>query len=323
MPFVRSAVLWLMLLLASMQARGEGGRIAITVDDLPWATLAVDDGRVGPPDLAAQHAALMAGLRARPLPVTGFVNAGKLVVDGAVDPARLGMLRDWLEAGAELGNHTWGHIDLHAVGVEAFCADVARGDPALRGLLAERGVVPRWFRHPYLRAGRTAEDKQAVVNCLAALGYRVAPVTVDNSDWIWARAYRRCLDAADRCDGALERLRADYVPYLLAKLDYYDRQARELLGGPIPQVLLLHANELNAATWTTLIDALAARRWQVVALEDVLQHAAYSRSDGYFGAYGPSWIHRWAMADGRKAGRYGGEPATPQWVLVLAGVDGE
>lgn len=187
MPFVRSAVLWLMLLLASMQARGEGGRIAITVDDLPWATLAVDDGRVGPPDLAAQHAALMAGLRARPLPVTGFVNAGKLVVDGAVDPARLGMLRDWLEAGAELGNHTWGHIDLHAVGVEAFCADVARGDPALRGLLAERGVVPRWFRHPYLRAGRTAEDKQAVVNCLAALGYRVAPVTVDNSDWIWAR----------------------------------------------------------------------------------------------------------------------------------------
>lgn len=321
MPLPRMALLLTLLLPLAVHA--EARRIAITVDDLPWAALAVDDGGGAPVDLGAQHAALMAALRARPVPLTGFVNAGKLIVDGAPDPVREGMLRDWLDAGAELGNHTWGHVDLHAVGVEVFCADVARGDPALRRLLAERDGVPRWFRHPYLRAGRTAEDKQAVVDCLAALGYRVAPVTVDNSDWIWARAYRRCLDAADGCAGALERLRADYVPYLLAKLAYYDDLAHRHLGGPIPQVLLLHANELNAATWTTLIDALAARQWQVVPLEVVLQHPAYTRVDGYSGAFGPSWIHRWMMADGHPPGRYGGEPATPPWVLALAGVGGE
>ena len=90
-------------------------------------------------------------------PVVGFVNEDKLEVAGVVQPARVAMLRDWLDAGAELGNHTHGHVDLHAVGVPAYEDAILKGERQLRPLLAERGAGPRWFRHPYLRAGRTFE----------------------------------------------------------------------------------------------------------------------------------------------------------------------
>ena len=45
--------------------------------------------------------------------------------------------------------------------------------------------------------------------------------------------------------------------------------------------------------------------------------------DGYNGRYGPSWLHRWAMAEKKPKDFYAGEPVVPGWVLALAGVDAE
>lgn len=308
------AVLLLLLLLAPAHAQRQ---IVVTFDDLPWAGL---EHRV-PPDLADRHAALMQALRRADVPGTGFVNENKLEVDGALDPQRVAMLHDWLDAGYTLGNHGYAHLDLHAVGLPAYQDDILRGERMLRPLLAERGEAPRWFRHPFLRAGRTPADKAALETFLAHQGYRIAPVTIDNSDWIWARAY----DVARQDDDTptLVRLRADFVPYLVAKADYYEQQAQALLGAPLPQVLLLHANALNAATFVELVEALRAKGYAFVTLEQALAHPAYARVDGYTGAYGPSWIHRWAIAEGVPHTFFAGEPATPAWVLELAGVEGE
>ncbi len=94
-------------------------RIAVTIDDLPWAR--VDE--IVPPDLQARHEALMAQLHQAGVPVVGFVNENKLEIDGQVQPARMQMLRDWLDAGYVLGNHTYSHMDLNAKGVPAFQQD--------------------------------------------------------------------------------------------------------------------------------------------------------------------------------------------------------
>src|SRR6478735_5985249 len=160
----------LLLLLVSATATGAATtpeekpldrRIAITIDDLPWQTL---DGNAwyltdaGAAIMADYHQRLMAGIRAEKAPVVGFVNEGKLVADDKIQGVRLHMLRDWLEAGADLGNHTYGHVDLNAVGLEEFEGQVLRGDVVIRALLEEKGKTPQWFRHPYLRAGRTPED---------------------------------------------------------------------------------------------------------------------------------------------------------------------
>jgi len=297
-------------------------RIAVTIDDLPWQRI----DRTAVADLAARHAQLIASLRQAGVPVAGFVNEDKLEVAGQVQPARVSMLRDWLDAGFELGNHTYGHVDLHAVGLPAFEQAIVRGERTLRPLLAERDATPRWFRHPYLRAGRTPEDKAAVAAFLGEHGYRVAPVTVDNGEWVFAFAYANVLDGqpdAPARAATLERLKRGYVPYMLAKLDYYERQSIALLGYALPQVLLMHANELNAAAYVDLVEGIRRRGYRFVTLEEAMRDPAYARKDGYTGRYGPSWLHRWAMAEGKPKAFYAGEPEVPRWVLDLAGVDSE
>jgi len=297
-------------------------RIAVTIDDLPWQRM----DSTPPARLRSGHAALIAQLKRAGVPVTGFVNEDKLERDGVAQPERVAMLRDWLDLGADLGNHTYGHVDLHVVGIPAFEDAIVKGERVLRPMMAERGQAPRWFRHPYLRAGQSDADKQAIVEFLGAHGYRVAPVTVDNGEWVWAFAYERVLDGQpDTPERAalLERLRLGYVPYMLNKLDYYEAQSQALLGYALPQVLLIHANALNGDAYTALIGGIQRRGYRFVALDEAMRDPAYARPDGYHGRYGPSWLHRWAMADKKPKTFYAGEPEVPRWVLDLAGVDSE
>lgn len=313
----------LLLLSLAVHAAEVDRRIAVTIDDLPWARL----DTLLPADLQTRHAALMAQLRQADVPVVGFVNENKLEVDGQVQPARVQMLRDWLDAGYGLGNHTYSHMDLNAQGVAAFQQDFLRGEQVLRPLLAERGQRPQWMRHPYLRAGRTAEDRAAMDGFFRDHGYRVAPVTVDNGEWVWAFAYANVMNeqppSAAR-EATLARLRKGYVPYMLNKLDYYERQSQALLGYALPQVWLMHANELNAATFAELVAATRRRGYRFITLEEAMRDPAYARgAEGYNGRYGPSWLHRWAMAENKPKDFYAGEPVVPAWVMTLAKVDSE
>jgi peptidoglycan/xylan/chitin deacetylase (PgdA/CDA1 family) len=304
------------------QASEPDRRITVTIDDLPWQRMPT----TSPEALRTRHAALLEQLRRGDVPVIGFVNEDKLELDGVVQPERVAMLEAWLDAGYMLGNHTYGHLDVHEVGIPAFEDAILRGERLLRPMLAKRGQTPQWFRHPYLRAGRTAEDKAAITAFLAEHRYRVAPVTVDNGEWVWAFAYAQVLDTqADTPERAalLERLRLGYVPYMLNKLDYYERQSQALLGYALPQILLLHANELNAEAYAELIAGIKRRGYRFITLEETMRDPAYTREDGYHGRYGPSWLHRWAMAEKRPKDFYAGEPQVPQWVLDLARVDSE
>ncbi len=309
-------------LTAAVHAATPDRRIALTIDDLPWQRL---DERAEP-ELAARHAQLLAALKAADIPVVGFVNEGKLEQDGVLQPARVQMLRDWRDAGFELGNHTWGHVDLHAIGLPAYEQDILRGEATLRPLLAERGQAPRWFRHPYLRAGQSPQERAALGAFLARHGYRVAPVTVDNSEWIWAFAYDRVRETETdplRREAKLLQLRRGYVPYMLNKLDYYERQSQQLLGRLTAQVWLIHANALNADSVGELVAATRRRGYRFIALERALQDPAYQHADGYNGAGGISWIQRWAMAENQPRSFYAGEPPVPRWVMQQAGLDTE
>lgn len=297
-------------------------RIAITFDDLPWQWA----GRLHPDVFAARHARLMAAVRKSGVTGIGFVNEKELEVGGTVDPARMAMLRDWLDAGWALGNHTYSHVDYHAVGLQAYEAEVLKGERELRPLLASRGETPQWFRHPFLRTGRSPAEREALESFLVAHGYRTAPVTVNTGEWVFANAYQRTLDGTqpetDKQD-TLRRLRNSYMAYMFAKLAYYERESQALLGGQVPQVLLLHANELNADMFPEMIAGMQRRGYRVVSLEEAVRDPAYARKDGYYGPYGLSWLHRWAEAEGKPRSFYAGDPRVPRWVLDLAGVASE
>lgn len=292
-------------------------RMAITIDDLP----------VAPPNrhtFEQQEEVterLLAVLDAHDAPAVGFVNERKLAVDGEVDPRRVALLERWLDAGHELGNHGHSHLDLHRVEPEAWMEDVLRGERVIRPLLAGRSGELRWFRHPFLHAGRSAEIQRRTVRFLDEHGYRVAPVTIDNGEWIYADAYA---DAWNRNDeAAMERLGRDYVRYMLDVVDYYESQSREIVGELIPQSLLIHAYALNADRVDRLLTELEERGYEWVTLEEALEHPAYDRpalghDDGYTGPGGITWLHRWAIAEGRDPAIFRGEPEVPEWVRKLS-----
>ncbi len=288
--------------------------IAITVDDLPvaqpsWHT----------PELQAKIVRdLLAGLAAHRAAAVGFVNESKLEVGGEVDPRRVALLQRWLDAGHELGNHGAHHLDLHRVDPVDWMQDVVAGERTAKPLSARSGRRWRWFRHPFLHVGTSAEVQRETAAFLTARGYTVAPVTVDNSEWIYGRAYAAAYNAGDTA--VMARIGWDYVRYMIDVVDFYREQSRLIVGRPIPHVLLIHAYALNADWLDPLLTALEVRGWRWIALEEAVRDPAYARPiDGWTGAGGITWLHRWAITEGVDRSVFRGEPEVPAWVEALPG----
>ena len=291
--------------------------VAVTFDDLPVISVTRWD--------VASHRAittrLIDAIAAHHVPAAGFVNEENLLAGGVADPARVALLRQWLDAGLELGNHTFAHLDLHATPVERFEDDVVRGEPVTRGLLDARRLPLRWFRHPYLRTGTDLAIKRRVEAFLAGRGYRVAPITVSTEDYLFAAAWDRAVDRGDHA--AARRVAEAYVPCVESQFIYYEDLSRRLLGYEVRQILLLHANAINAERFDALARMLERRGYSFVPLERALGDEAFAAPDDYARADGISWLQRWALNQGRPEEFLAGEPVTPRFVRALAGEGSE
>ena len=285
-------------------------RIVLTYDDLP-----VNAFRETDETFVSVTRDLLARLRRHEIPAIGFVNEAKLYSGGELSPLRVGLLEDWVDAGFELGNHSFSHPDLHSTDVAAFEADVLRGEEITRGLLAAAGREPRYFRHPFLHTGRSLEVKRRFESFLAEHGYRVAPVTIDNQEWIYARAYDHAL--ARRDSPLADRIAAAYVAYMGRVVAYYEAQSRALVGREIPQILLLHANRLNADTTDELVAALRDRGYAFIEMDEALRDPVYDLADEFVGSGGITWIHRWALTRGERGDFFAGEPAADPFVQAV------
>ncbi len=240
------------------------------------------------------------------------MNEAKLYQDGTLVPRRVATLQAWVDAGLELGNHTFSHPNMNVTPLADFQAEVIAGEEITRPMLAEAGTEPRYFRHPFLRTGASLEDRHAFEAFLAEHGYRVAPVTIDNQEWIYARAYDHALARDDRA--LADRIGADYVVYMDSITGYYEAQSRALLGYELPQIMLLHANQLNADVMDALLAALENRGYDFVSLEEALEDPAYESEDEWVGDVGITWLHRWALTQGKRGDFFAGEPGVPDFV---------
>jgi peptidoglycan/xylan/chitin deacetylase (PgdA/CDA1 family) len=287
--------------------------VAVTFDDLPIAG-------VLPRDIDASRELtrkLLAAVTAHHVPVTAFVNEDKLnAANGAVDPARVDLLRRWLDAGAELGNHGYSHRDLHLVPLDEFEQDVLKGERVLRPLAAERHLPLRFFRHPFLHTGRDLEKRAAFERFLGEHGYRVAPVTIDNDEYIVAGAYDRSAARGDQAAAA--KVAGAYVPYMEAKVEFFERNSRELFDREMRQILLVHANTLNADRFDALASMFERRGYRFITLERALEDPAFTSPDTFAGSGGITWIHRWALTRKMPKSFYAGEPEVPGFVAEMA-----
>jgi peptidoglycan/xylan/chitin deacetylase (PgdA/CDA1 family) len=298
--------------------------VAITIDDLPFNCTCSSIEQ-----WSELTQGILAALEAHQAPAIGFVNELKLFADrdaALAEPARsqpeatrVALLESWLERGFQLGNHSFSHPDLHRTELADFEQDVLRGERITSSLVERPTAEARYFRHPFLHTGRDLETKQQFETFLARHGYTIAPVTIDNSEWIYARAYDLALDRAD--PELAQRVAASYLDYMIRQTAFFEGQATSLFGREIAQILLLHASRLNADALEALLARLAERGYRFVALSEALQDPAYQREDRYTGPAGMSWIQRWAWTEGKRGDFFSGEPEVEAWVHELSALD--
>ena len=293
---------------AASQTAKPDRQVAITIDDLP-AGMA---DRLPAADITALTAKLLGTLRDQKVPAVGFVNEKKLYKPGEVDE-RIKALQMWIDYGFELGNHTFSHASLNQVGLKAWEDEVIQGESVTRMLLAQKKMRLRYFRHPYLDTGRDLLTRREAEAFLVGRGYRIAPITLDGWDWMFAGLYE---DAKHRNDVPLQdKIVKEYLAYHDAVFAYDEQLSTKILGYEPKQILLLHASNLEADHIGELLDVLRKRGYRFITLEDALGDQAYSLPDTYVGEEGTGWLDHWAISQG-KIPR--GAPQFPQWVIDRA-----
>jgi peptidoglycan/xylan/chitin deacetylase (PgdA/CDA1 family) len=296
--------------LSSLPAIGQSAKppdrqVAVTIDDLPGGMA----DRLPAADITAMTTKLLTTLRDQNIPVVGFVNERKLYQPGQVDE-RIKVLQMWLDYGFELGNHTFNHASLNQVGLKAWEDQVIQGESVTRILLAPRKMKLRYFRHPYLDTGRDLQTRRQAEAFLVDRGYRIAPITLDGWDWMFAGLYE---DAKKRGDTDLQqRIVKDYLAHHDAVFAYEEQLSAKIVGYEPKQILLLHASNLEADHIGELLEVLRKRGYRFITLEDALSDAAYSLPDTYVGEGGTDWISHWAITQGKIPPN---GPAFPQWVI--------
>jgi len=272
-------------------------QVAITIDDLPRGG---DGGSSSLADISAMTQTLLRPFREQRIPVIGFVNEGRHQLG---DEGLRKILNLWLDAGAELGNHAYSHPDVNNVPIATFTADILKGEMITREVLAVRGKKLEFFRHPYLHTGATPDAKQELQTFLNQNGYVVAPVTIDDADYEFARLYTN--------PEFRDRVKREYVPYMESVVAFFEQRAVEVVGREIPQILLIHASQMNAELIPDLLAMFKRRCYSFITLRQALTDPAYSLPEGYTGRGGFSWIHRWSQTRGMPNK---GEPDPPVWV---------
>jgi peptidoglycan-N-acetylglucosamine deacetylase len=239
--------------------------IALTFDDLPAA------GSL-PTGLTRTKIAidLAATLNANHLTGTyGFVNAVRMQNNPDAQQA----LHAWIDAGMNIGSHTWAHPSLTATSADAFNQQIAQNEPALAEYAGTRDW--RWFRYPFLWEGDTLDKRHAVHAWLHDHGYKIAQVSLDFEDYAWNDAYGRCLARQD--NASIDWLKQSY----LDTATEYIRLGREeqliAFGHEIPNVILLHETPFTTLMLPDLLNLLLTQGFTFSSLPEVEQDAAYAQ----------------------------------------------
>ena len=303
-------IVFLFCSVTSVHAQKATRTMAVTFDDLPYINRSGDRyvlrGR-------AATEKILKSLKKHKAPAVGFVNEHMLEVAGEREQ-RIDLLRQWVKSGMILANHTYSHPDFNRLTVEQFQEEITKGEVVTRQLMKSRQPYQLYFRHPMTHTGDTREKKEAIENFLAARGYKVTPHTIENSDFIFNVGYAQALQKGD--EALAKRLREEYLNFTIAATEFAEKISPQVFGREIPQLLILHANDITADSLDEMLRRFAERGYKFVTLDEVMSDAAYQTKDTYVTKYGPTWLWRWTKSKGMDLD-FEGDPDPPKWVMDL------
>ena len=300
------------LLFSVLSTFGQHKQVCFSFDDLPVVSYGITD-TIYQENLINK---LVRSLCDNNIPAIGFVNEGKLYENEVIDHFQVELIKDWVDNGLDLGNHTFSHPDYNSVAFKDYSEDILKGEIITKKILSSKGKSIRYFRHPFLHTGNSKIKADSLTHFLLKKGYKVAPVTIDNDDYLFALAYKRA--AVKKDTSLMTQIGRDYINYMEKKLNYYEGQAIKLFGRDIIQILLMHASSLNSDYIDSLIIMFKKNNYTFVNIEKATEDEAYKTEVTAYGNYGISWLDRWALSKGKKGDFFRDDPATPDYIIQLA-----
>ena len=300
-------IVFLLVLITSAHGQTPRRTMAVTFDDLPYVNFG---NGVYIKNARAATAKILSTLKKHKVPAVGFVNEDKLEHSRE---ERIALLRQWVESGMILGNHTYSHPDFNSLTVEQFEEEITKGEVVTKQLMRARQPYQLYFRHPMTHTGDTNEKKDAIEKFLETRGYKVTPHTIENSDFIFNVPYA---EALENDEALAKRLRDEYLAYTIAATEFAEKISPEVFGHEIPQLLLLHANAITADCLDEMLKKLEARGYTFVTLDAVMADPAYQTKVTYVTKFGPTWLFRWMKSKGMDVD-FGADADPPKWVMDL------
>lgn len=142
--FVSSLALSITLISLSVFSQSVPKRyVAITFDDLPVACQCETNA-----ERRAITEKLIWTFKKYQMPILGVVNEQKLEVNGVIDPERVSLLRQWLMAGLELGNHGYSHKNINEISFDEYKNEILKGERITRPLANELKIPIDFFDIP-------------------------------------------------------------------------------------------------------------------------------------------------------------------------------
>jgi peptidoglycan/xylan/chitin deacetylase (PgdA/CDA1 family) len=218
-------------------AASEQKRVAITIDDVPFAATTP----ITVEEAAALNRMILDTLKRHNVKAVGFVNEDRLLIPGKLD-AGVAILDEWLDAGMELGNHNFGHVGLWKSSLAENQEAVLKGEVLTRWASVRKGSPFRYYRHPYTQTGKDEDEKQAFEAFLASHGYTVAPFTMEHDDYVFACVYEHVPARGSERDAQRAAVVSEYDAHLRQSVETFEDMSDQLFGRQIPQVFLLHAS---------------------------------------------------------------------------------
>ena len=220
----------------------------MTIDDLPF---------VG--ESKNFHLAMIIdAIKLNAIPATGFIIARE------VNATNLPTLQKFREAGLSLGNHTLSHINLNRVTADTYIQDIDTADKILTPVLTE----PKFFRYPYLAQGDGLK-KERVQHYLSSKNYHVAPITIDSKDFIFNQLLLSVPESERR--HFLTVLKPCYLDFIWQQTLKAEEHSRYTKNPDQTQILLIHANLLNAYVLPDIINLYKQNGFNFVSLAEALK----------------------------------------------------
>lgn len=290
-------------LFAAAVGLGGTSALASSVAKRPEVAITMDDFALfDTPVLSAEarNRAILDALAEQKIKAAMFVT-GKNVDD----EKKLPLVRMWDERGHMIGNHTYSHKFFHNADFEEYAKDILRNEALLKQFPRYR----KFLRFPFLKEGKTAEQRDRMRAFMREHGYRNGHVTIDASDWYVDQRMRDRLKASPKAD--LSPYRDYYLEHVWERSAFYEDLARKVLGRGVRHTLLLHHNVLNGLFLGDLLRMYERKGWKLIDAERAFADPVFNSAPNIVPA-GESLV--WALA--KETGKF-------ESLLRYPGEDGE